>query len=226
MKIIDKHKDYYDYIASIMGIDEKVVYDRRGSTVLGESRYYNFDWPSDYDLYFCKKPFKCDSPKTKKSQWQSCKYKARTERLGWSWKSRNKYSEEGTIYDIYLEVGYHRFILEVERYLDENGKLILEPYIADVKELKKREKKSTAPLYISQYNYERYGRLRHDKSIENPILKDTWIPGLIPANDMWNMLYEYISSLNDKEFTDSRTNEQHIESAGFDKKISFRHRKK
>ena len=225
MKIIDKHKDYYDYIASIMGIDEKVVYDRRGSTALGESRYYNFDWPSDYDLYFCKKPFKCDSPKTKKSQWQSCKYKARTERLGWSWKSRNKYSEEGAIYDIYLEVGYHRFILEVERYLDENGKLILEPYIADVKELKKGEKKSTAPLCISQYNYERYGRLRHDKSIDNPILKDTWIPGLIPANDMWNMLYEYISSLNDKEFTDSRTNDQHIESAGFDKKISFRHRK-
>jgi hypothetical protein len=225
MKIIDKNKDYYDYIASIMGIDEKVVYDRRGSTILGSSRYYNFDWPSGYDLYFCKKPFKCDGPKTKKSQWQSCKYKNRIGRRVWSWKSREKYSEEGSIYDIYLEIGYHRFILEVERYLDDNGNVILEPYIADVKEIKKEEKKSTAPLYICQYGYERYGRLRQDKPIENPILKDTWIPGLIPANDMWNMLYEYISSLNDKEFTDSRTNEQHIESAGFDKKTSFRHRK-
>jgi hypothetical protein len=225
MKIIDSKKDYYDYLQGVIGVDEKVVYDRRGSTALGETRYYNFDWPSGYDLYFCKKPFKCDSPKTKKSQWQSCKYKARTERHGLSWKSRDKYSEEGTIYDIYLEVGYHRFILEVERYLDDNGNLVIEPYIADVKEIKKGEKKSTAPLYICQYGYERYGRLRQYNSIENPILKDTWIPGLIPANDMWNMLYEYISSLNDKEFTDSRTNEQHIESAGFDKKISFRHRK-
>ena len=42
---------------------------------------------------------------------------------------------------------------------------------------------------------------------------------------MWNNLYEYISSLRDKEFEDTRTNDQHIESHGFDKKISFRHRK-
>jgi hypothetical protein len=225
MKIIDSKKDYYDYLQGVIGTDEKVVYDRRGSTILGSSRYYNFDWPSGYDLYFCKKPFKCDGPKTKKSQWQSCKYKNRIGRRVWSWKSREKYSEEGSIYDIYLEIGYHRFILEVERYLDDNGNVILEPYIADVKEIKKEEKKSTAPLYICQYSHERYGSLRESNKIENPILKDTWIPGLISANDMWNMLYEYISSLNDKEFTDSRTNEQHIESAGFDKKISFRHRK-
>jgi hypothetical protein len=35
MKIIDNKKDYYDYLAGILGVDDLVVYDRRGSVVLG-----------------------------------------------------------------------------------------------------------------------------------------------------------------------------------------------
>lgn len=31
MKIIDNKKDYYDYLMGVYGIDEKIVYDRRGS---------------------------------------------------------------------------------------------------------------------------------------------------------------------------------------------------
>ena len=36
MKIIDNKKDYYDYLVGTYGIDEKMVYDRRGSV-----RMYN-----------------------------------------------------------------------------------------------------------------------------------------------------------------------------------------
>ena len=38
MKIIDNKKDYYDYLASIYGIDDLVVYDRRGSVTLNPNR--------------------------------------------------------------------------------------------------------------------------------------------------------------------------------------------
>lgn len=38
MKIIDNKKDYYDYLASIYGIDELVVYDRRGSVTLNTDK--------------------------------------------------------------------------------------------------------------------------------------------------------------------------------------------
>ena len=38
MKIIDNKKDYYDYLASIYGIDELVVYDRRGSVTLNSDK--------------------------------------------------------------------------------------------------------------------------------------------------------------------------------------------
>ena len=80
-------------------------------------------------------------------------------------------------------------------------------------------------MFIGHLNFKYYDVEDKIHGIDNPILTETWIPKFISAEDMWNMLYEYISSLNDKEFTDSRTNDQHIESAGFDKKISFRHRK-
>ena len=64
-----------------------------------------------------------------------------------------------------------------------------------------------------------------EQKIDNPILYSTYIPKFIDPYEVWNNLYEYVSSLRDKEFTDSRTNDQHIESHGFDKKTSFRHRK-
>ena len=61
-----------------------------------------------------------------------------------------------------------------------------------------------------------------DGRVENPILAGTFIPGVIPPTDIWNALYEYLSSLRDKPFTDSRSDVQKLESAGFDKKTSFR----
>lgn len=224
MKIIDNKKDYYDYLQGVMGMDEKVTYDRRGSKVVEVGEFYCFDFPSGYDLYFSKEKFKSDAKKVKKSVWSSCKYKNRISRHGWNWK-RSDEEYEGSIYNLYLEAGYTRFIFEVERYLDDDNNLQIDISIVDVKKLEKGDKKTKAPLYMSAIYYGYSDNGKDSMAIENPILKNTWIPKYISANDMWNMLYEYISSLNDKEFTDSRTNDQHIESAGFDKKISFRHRK-
>ena len=225
MKIIDNKKDYYDYLQGIIGMDEKVVYDRRGSTVIEPSEYYNFDYPIDYDLFFSKKPFKCDKPKQKKEKWTSRRKNLSCDRVSPAWqRTKNIYVEEGDFYYLLLEVGYHEFIFEVERYLDEDGKVKLDTSIVKTKTLTKKDKRSEAPLFIGimyyGYSYLPYLSKKHD----NPILAKTWIPKFIPAEDMWNMLYEYISSLNDKDFVDTRTNDQHIESHGFDKKISFRHR--
>ena len=223
MKIIDNKKDYYDYLQGIIGMDEKVVYDRRGSKVVSASEYYNFDYPFDYDLYFSKKPFKCDTQKKRIKGWSSAKYENRSTR--WNRFKYRDYVEEGDIYHLFLEVGYHQFIFEIERYIDNDGGLHIDTDIVEHRVVKKNKKKSDAPLFIGPL-YFRYGDVEDKiKGIDNPILSETWIPKFISAEDMWNMLYEYISSLNDKEFTDSRTNDQHIESAGFDKKISFRHRK-
>jgi hypothetical protein len=225
MKILNRRgeKDYYDYLVSIMGMDEKVVYDRRNSTVVHASDIHLFDFPTGYDLYFSRKPFKCDEPKKRIKSWSSAKYVNRVQR--WKKFKYSDYIEEGSIYHLFLEAGYHQFIFEVERYLDKEGKLHVDTELVDHREVKKDKKKLEAPLFIGELHFKYYDIEDKINGIDNPILTETWIPKFIPANDMWNMLYEYISSLNDKEFTDTRTNDQHIESHGFDKKISFRHRK-
>ena len=48
------------------------------------------------------------------------------------------------------------------------------------------------------------------------------ITSLIPPQELYQELSNYISSLNDIEVTDRRTNIQKAESAGFDRKTSFR----
>ena len=58
--------------------------------------------------------------------------------------------------------------------------------------------------------------------ISNPILAGTPITSFIAPEEVYNELYAYISSLNDVDVIDNRTDIQKAESAGFDRKTSFR----
>ena len=71
----------------------------------------------------------------------------------------------------------------------------------------------------------RVGYIRPDNDgnyKENPILEGTWIPSMIPAEEVWNNITDYLLSIKEPELIDNRTDVQHIESHGFDKKSSFR----
>lgn len=58
---------------------------------------------------------------------------------------------------------------------------------------------------------------------EDIILKDfNIIKAMIPAEEIWQELYSFLSSKYDKGIIDNRTDIQKLESAGFDKKSSFR----
>ena len=118
MKIIDNKKDYYDYLASIYGIDELVVYDRRGSVTLNTDKVLLHGM----EYYFSNRILFQDKPLTDKQYW--------------------------------------------------NLRSIA----------KQREAKA----------------------------------------DIWQNLYQYLSSLRDKPFIDTRSDIQKLESAGFDKKTCFR----
>jgi hypothetical protein len=59
--------------------------------------------------------------------------------------------------------------------------------------------------------------------IKNPIFKDTQIPSLIPAQEIYVALHNYIAAKNnDKDIDLKMTDEEKTEIAGFDRKISFR----
>jgi hypothetical protein len=57
---------------------------------------------------------------------------------------------------------------------------------------------------------------------ENPIMEGTWIPSFIPAEEVWNNISDYLLSIKEPVIVDNRTDVQHLESHGFDKKTSFR----
>ena len=199
MRILGKRgeKDYYDYLQNYFGIDELVVYDRRKS--------FPIDINSFYIGYGLDNIFKKEKDKTYDIKRRLVK--------GYGIKVPVM---EGRFFYFVVESGYYHYFFKVERYLDDNDKVIIEPQLIEKKKIDKKQKLSDCPLSICTDSR---------NVAENPILKNTYIPKFIDAKEMWNNLYEYISSLRDKEFEDTRTNDQHIESHGFDKKISFRHRK-
>ena len=114
MKIIDNKKDYYDYLASIYGIDELVVYDRRGSVTLNPDRVLSHGM----DYYFSHRILFLDKPLAKKSYWnlQSIAKRRDTNSPKHSF---NKTFKEGDIYHFILEVGFTHYRFEVERWKDE-----------------------------------------------------------------------------------------------------------
>ena len=61
---------------------------------------------------------------------------------------------------------------------------------------------------------------------KNPRLSDFKFSAVVSADECWRSLVDFFSKRRDVPIVDKRTDVMKIESKGFDKKISFRHRKK
>ena len=222
MKIITKNgiKDYYDYLQGVRGMDELVVYDRRDCTFIKGSTIKEGDYPQVSFFDTCH--YGTDKPKLSIRRYLSKKI----ENHDGSYKGLPKFVMEGEVCHPLIEIGFHDWIFEVERYLDDNEKLCLD--VSLVKKFEnKTERLSEAPINIGELKqpYYHWGNVLRSKTaclIQNPIMLHTWIPRFIPAEEVWDALYEYISSLNDKDIVDNRTDIEKVESHGFDKKTSFR----
>lgn len=57
---------------------------------------------------------------------------------------------------------------------------------------------------------------------KNPILKNSGINKIVPAEDMWQNIYNFLLNQTGQNIQDNRTDVQKLESFGFDKKSSFR----
>lgn len=212
MKILTprNNKDYYDYLTGIYGMDPMVVYDRRQFTVLAR-----LDAP-----FFSKTATEKDTPK---EEIRTRKWIGRH----WIWVNE---CVATTLYCM-LEVGLKWYFFEVERYLDNLSNVCLDWKIVRFKEISKSKRLGISPMTFFKA-YKDYSLpwlsekidIRVDKSdaIANPILDGTPITSLIPPNEIYLCLSAYLSSLKDVDVTDSRADEQKAESAGFDRKTSFR----
>lgn len=211
MKILTprNNKDYYDYLSGIYGIDENVVFDRRKYTVLSRLE----------SPFFSRSPMENDAPKkeVRTREWVG-------RRFVWVTKI--------VALELYcmLEIGLKWYFFKVERYLDDSSNVHTDWSIIREKEICKEQRLGPTPITFFKA-YTDYSNWRTDKLkirintddiVPNPILLETPITSLIPAQEVYNNLYAYISSLKDITIIDTRTDIQKAESAGFDKKTSFR----
>lgn len=215
MKILTSrnNKDYYDYLTGIYGIDDKVVDDRREFTILANSD----------SLFFNHTILEKDTPKKdiRTRKW-----------VGRHWKWATEY--RATELHCMLEVGLKWYFFQVNRYLNESDEICLDWEIVKTKEIAKSQRLGKTPITFfsayANYTFWRTGkwdiRVKKNEAAPNPILTGTPITSLIPTQELYQELSNYISSLNDIETTDRRTDIQKAESAGFDRKTSFRSTKK
>ena len=131
---------------------------------------------------------------------------------------------------ILLEIGNMHYLFRTHEYVTNRN--IDEFYKKEHKlvyKYKTDKKFSDVPVAMVRVNTytDRTGKViirgKFGGIINNPILINTWIPTYIPANEIYELVYEYLISEREPKINDNRTDVEKLEAKGFDKKISFRH---
>ena len=200
MKVISKYKDYYDYLAGIYGIDEKLVLDRT-----------NFGIPIYTDVvsfYICGKRIDgyFDSKENKFYFGEDLKIKfPKNPQIHSRWYYRLRPFRESD-----KEDNYKYIPVEGTR----NGK---RAYINITDDTFKLNEKFGCPILCDTI-----GTPLGDATTYTifPKLDETGIAKMLPPHDIYMMICEWLGK--EKEIIDKRNDEEKLLSAGFDKKISFR----
>lgn len=212
MKIIDKRKDYYDYLVGTYGLDPDIVFDRRGSITLNSEFWFNDQYPN----------IGAKLPNTailhlpqKRKEPILC--------------SDNKIPVFGLDINSTISIGKFTYDVLLDRYVEEDGETIGgSNHIIRIYNRDDKEKYPISfilgriPVYSGSYHKIEHGLLRGYYATDNVILDGTWITKLFPATNVWEDVYDFLSSLKDKEIIDTRTDKEKIVCAGFDTKTSFR----
>lgn len=205
MYIIDRNRDYYDYLSHIYGVDKKVVFDRRGSTAITDGdivndlhdlRHYGIlpiRKKSNYlilEVGYVQYLIEISEIKMRStafgSEYESCKMSLiHTYR-----ENKHHFDEPLSLHEVSLGYKWNR-----------KGKRL---YAID-------EGYTEA---IDEVFRNKFG---------TPLLASTHLTKLIDAEDIWRELQTYISSLNNDIDVDlNMTDVEKAEIHGFDKKTSFR----
>ena len=175
MLILNKgKKDYYDYLAGVYGIDQDIVFDRREFTVLSHINY-----STSWDLRFFFDP-------ERMSVFTAIHNDCLRHPQGWT---KEVY---GRKHSFVLEVGFYQYLFEVDRYLDEDGVVHIEPTL--ISKFDKGVHIGKTPITLFLYK-------------EEPIRTSG---------------YYTTNACREPVIEDKRNDIQKLESKGFDKKTSFR----
>ncbi len=196
MKIISNYKDYYDYLAGVQGIDEKIVYER-----IQVAKKYNSSWVKG-GIY---KPLHLDIPETENE--------------------RVIIAICGTVYTVLYDNGNYFFGSEIEAHIAQKKKTMFGMDLREAAQLAaihqnptKLNNKYQCPVLRCHYSYTNEEGLEAD--LLNIRLSDWRIGKILPDEEIWLQISQFLSK--EKPIIDSRTDKEKIEGHGFDYKKSFR----
>ena len=226
MQIIDKIKDYYDYLQYEFGqVDKDSTFDRRRSVLLSEEDFFKYCYKDEVARYF-RYIKKYSHYRYEESNYilvlleiGNIQYILKYENMKIIIKNSitNEYSVKGNVLiDQIFNMGFH-----------------LLPDAITLTHFRERIKFEGYQNHLQRWN--RFHKMRdptdidvpaelYKDSFKNPILKNTLIPSIINDRDVYNALDNYFrSKYNEKVIDIKNTDIQKAENAGFDKKSSFRH---
>ena len=210
MKILDKCKEFYDYIVSIYGIDNDIILDRRNKDDFDfpDNTYnWKYSYFSNGSLYFVLEIgynqylFKVDYIDGKKQNVQLVKVFESTCQI--------------IDYKAEFNVNYkHNVAYKLKHRKD------LLSNVTNFYEVCLQTAISLKEITIETL---RFDQLANRSTIKNKVYVNLnpFAKYLDPVT-VYNQIYSFLLSKKDKKIVDSRTDVQKLESAGFDRKTSFR----
>lgn len=207
MYIVDKNKDYYDYLSHIYGLDKKIVLDRRGSKKIDDGNIVDLF----YHLYYYEKANNFLILEVGNVQYLIRVFKIKCSKGN--------------------ELGHQEFVsceMKIEHIFNNHVHLYDTPISIRAVSVKTNwswgKHYSRKSKYVISDNYQDTIERVFEKVINLPILAGTQITSLIAGEEIWKELQNYISSLdNDKDVSIPMTDVEKAETHGFDKVTSFRH---
>jgi hypothetical protein len=205
MYIIDKNKDYYDYLAGIYGVDKQITYDRRGSIILPDSFLLDYITKSQWDLIKSTEHFVIEIGENQYLFRVEIEYKHGNGPNTFSVPSKGNFSLLKTFKDN-------------KHYYNKEISLVPVNVTRDWRKCRNGQEEFVNVEYYSDLH------IIENKIIPNVIFRETIIPSFIDPKEVWIALSNYISSkYNDKTVAIKNTDTDKIINHGFDKRWSFRH---
>ena len=213
MKIIDKNKDYYDYLQGVWGQDPMAVYVRTGSFLFtGEQRPPFFATPPPEGIHAFQGEVIVTAGETEHHVYfVNGKEGIHTERFLTRRVTREK-GEAPLVLEYFVdawEIGDPKGNWRHFRHMPSKEKFI--------------ERAKALTNYPPRKGHRRFDlRLERLKGrVENPILSSFPLT-LIPAEEIFGPVQDYLLSQAEPVIVDRRTDTEKLEAAGFDRKTSFR----
>jgi len=201
MKIITKMKDYYDYMVGTYGMDPLTVYDRRNIDSVG-IEYPNKDGYDSRTFFICGTKYKI-------YYYRGDIYHTEDELL--------------VLNDRLKRNGYDGILSNWRR----NSSTIVHAHFRQHNGNTDNNDVHGEPILMykdTYWDYNNGSKNTRDKFVV-PLLREYGLARYITANEMFQNVYSFLSKLKDKEVPNNQTDIEKVVSHGFDKKISFRHRK-